>query len=79
MQRHKVPIMNGGHGIKTTVVSKHLDPSLLKKATTPYLRGNKAHNNSDSGKSHKVKQRCPHPAWAGHPALDDLDEISECK
>ena len=57
MQRQSCPHHeNGGsHGIKTTVVSKHLDPSLLKSNNT-LVKETKPMVNSDSGKRVTVKQ-----------------------
>ena len=57
MQRQSCPHHeNGGsHGIKTIVVSKHLDPSLLKSNNT-LVKEPKPMVNSDSGKRATVKQ-----------------------
>ena len=57
MQRQSCPHHeNGGsHGIKTTVVSKHLDPSLLK-SNNILVKETKPMVNTDSGKRVTVKQ-----------------------
>ena len=58
---------NGGsHGIKTTVVSKHLDPSLLKSNNT-LVKKQSPWSTVILARQSQWSKQCPHPAWAWTP------------
>ena len=76
----RVPIMKMGEitESKKLLFLNILIPSLLKSNNT-LVKETKPMVNSDSGESHSEPRGVLIPHGLGHPALDDLDEISEYK